>query len=106
MTLLARTAIWFAFVLTALPAFADITVTATADRNQVSVGESLTLLIEIEGAQNVPAPSLANLPGFQAQAGLLKRVKGHLFAPFFILTTPILAAKRTQKYANYVYYFP
>lgn len=42
----------------------DITVQASVDSNRVAVGESLTLSIEVQGAQDVPAPTL-NVSGFQ-----------------------------------------
>lgn len=46
---------------------ADISVRALVDRDQVAVGETLTLTVEISGAQNVPAPNLGDVSAFNAQ---------------------------------------
>jgi tetratricopeptide (TPR) repeat protein len=51
----------------AAPAHAAIELRASVDRNQVAVGERLILSIEATGSQNVPAPSLSDVPGFQVQ---------------------------------------
>ncbi|MGH7787499.1 MAG: BatD family protein [Candidatus Binatia bacterium] len=50
------------------PAFAaaPITVTATVDSNQVTVGVPFALTITIDGEQNAPVPSLDGLDGFRA----------------------------------------
>jgi len=53
------------FVATA--ARADITVRATVSPQRAQVGETLTLSIEINGAQNVSAPALATIDGFDIQ---------------------------------------
>jgi len=44
--------------LAALPVRADLTVSATVDSREARVGESITLSLSIEGAQNVPAPQI------------------------------------------------
>lgn len=46
---------------------ADISVTASVDRSRVAAGESVVLSIDAAGAQNVSAPDLGNLVGFQAR---------------------------------------
>ena len=46
---------------------ADVTVHATVSAQRVQVGEALTLSIDIQGAQNVGAPALANVDGFDVQ---------------------------------------
>ena len=48
-------------------ALADISVRAVVDQQQAQVGETITLSIEVSGAQNVEAPALEGLDGFAAQ---------------------------------------
>ena len=45
----------------------DITVRASVDNPRVRVGESITLSIEVDGAQSVDAPTLGALDGFAAR---------------------------------------
>ena len=52
---------------TAAPAIAQITVSASLRPQRVQVGDSLILLISINGAQNVSAPPLPELKGFEAR---------------------------------------
>jgi hypothetical protein len=49
------------------PARADITVNATLRPQRIQVGESATLVIAIGGAQDVEAPTLSGLTGFDAR---------------------------------------
>jgi len=56
-----------AILLAALPARADISVRASVSPQRAAVGQSLTLSVEINGAQNVVAPALSNLDGFDAR---------------------------------------
>jgi hypothetical protein len=51
----------------AAPVLADVSVRATLNTQQAQVGQPVTLSIEIQGAQNVEAPPLGGLDGFQAQ---------------------------------------
>lgn len=46
---------------------ADVAVSATVDRTQVAVGDSIMLSIDISGTQRAPAPDLGDLGGLQAQ---------------------------------------
>ena len=61
---------FLALAITALAASsagADITVHATVNARTAQVGEPLSLTIEVKGAQNVAAPALGALDGFDAQ---------------------------------------
>lgn len=64
---LARALVIGAVLISASNARAAIELRATVDRDQVSVGERLILTIEASGAQNVPAPNLDEIEGFQTQ---------------------------------------
>ncbi len=54
-------------LLTATSARADLSVRASVNPQRAEVGETLTLTIEVKGAQNVTAPALGNLDGFEVQ---------------------------------------
>ena len=55
------------FLLAATRAFADVSVVATVDRNRIGFGESVTMTIAVQGAQNAEQPSLPSIDGLQAQ---------------------------------------
>ena len=46
---------------------ADIRFEATVDRNKIALGEALQLNLAVYGAQNVPAPQLDKIEGFNAR---------------------------------------
>ena len=50
------------FLLAATHVFADVSVVASVDRNQISFGESVTLTIAVQGAQN-GAPAIPKVDG-------------------------------------------
>ena len=52
--LLLRAATW---------SFGDVSVTAAVDQARVNFGESVTLTISVNGAQNIPAPSIPAIDG-------------------------------------------
>ena len=54
-------------LLTATAARADLSVQATVNPRRAQVGEPLSLTIEVNGAQNVTAPALSDLDGFDVQ---------------------------------------
>jgi tetratricopeptide (TPR) repeat protein len=54
-------------LLSATAAHADISVRASVNPRRAVVGESLSLTIEVTGAQNVTAPALGNLDDFDVQ---------------------------------------
>ncbi len=56
-----------ATLLVASAARADVSVRATLNPRHAQVGEPLSLTIEINGAQNVSAPALGGIDGFDAQ---------------------------------------
>jgi tetratricopeptide (TPR) repeat protein len=51
----------------ATPAHADLSARASINPQRAEVGETLTLTIEVKGAQNVTAPALSNIDGFDVQ---------------------------------------
>jgi BatD DUF11 like domain len=51
------------FLLAATRAFADVSVVASVDRNRISFGESVTLTIAVQGAQNAAAPAIPTVDG-------------------------------------------
>ena len=54
-------------VVAATPARADLSVRASINPQRAEVGETLSLTIEVKGAQNVTAPALGNIDGFDVQ---------------------------------------
>lgn len=46
----------------------DIAVTATADKTEASLEDSITLTIKVSGTQNSPQPQLPSLPEFRVQS--------------------------------------
>jgi len=54
-------------VVAATPARADLSVRASINPQHAEVGETLSLTIEVKGAQNVTAPALGNIDGFDVQ---------------------------------------
>jgi len=46
-----------------LPAFADVSVTASVDRNHLGLGESVTLTISVQGTQGGTEPSIPTVDG-------------------------------------------
>ncbi|MDD5561640.1 MAG: BatD family protein [Candidatus Omnitrophica bacterium] len=51
-----------------LPCFAkELNFEATVDRNKVSLGSSLQLALSFSNAQDIPAPQLPNIEGFQSR---------------------------------------
>src|SRR6266850_1791337 len=55
------------FVVAAARAFADVSVVASVDRNRIGFGESVTMTIEVQGAQNAEPPSIPPIDGLQTQ---------------------------------------
>ena len=51
----------------ATAAHADLSVRASVNPRRAQVGEPLSLIIEVSGAQNVTAPALGSIDGFDAQ---------------------------------------
>lgn len=49
--------------LTAARAFADVSVTASVDRNHIAFGESVTMTIAVQGTQSGTPPSIPNVNG-------------------------------------------
>jgi oxygen tolerance protein BatD len=62
-----RLALLTLLVAAAAPARADISVRASVNPPRARVGEALALIIEINGAQNVTAPALGPIDGFDLQ---------------------------------------
>ncbi len=65
--LVAQLTLIAAWLLRSVPARADISVRASLVPQRAQIGEPLTLSIEISGAQDVPAPAIANLNGFDVR---------------------------------------
>lgn len=65
-TVLPRVVI-LAIVVSATPAQADISASASLNAQNAQVGQAVTLSIELKGAQNVEAPALTGLDDFEAQ---------------------------------------
>src|SRR5437899_8820905 len=47
----------------ALPAWADVSVTAGVDQARVSFGESITFTLTVQGTQNAPQPAIPKVDG-------------------------------------------
>ena len=59
--------LFVSLLFTTTSAHADLSVRASVNPQRAEVGEALTLIIEVKGAQNVTAPALGNIDGFDVQ---------------------------------------
>jgi tetratricopeptide (TPR) repeat protein len=64
---LAPAALLVCLLFTASSAYGDLSVRASVNPQRAEVGEALSLTIEVKGAQNVTAPALSNIDGFDVQ---------------------------------------
>ena len=58
-----RRAIVLGLLLAATRSFADVSVSAAVGQARISLGETVTLTISVNGAQNVPAPAIPKIDG-------------------------------------------
>ncbi|RJP27401.1 MAG: protein BatD [Candidatus Omnitrophota bacterium] len=59
--------LFFALFLTSVAHASDIQLEATVDRNKIALGEALQLNLTFQGTQNVSAPSIDKIEGFDAR---------------------------------------
>ena len=52
-----------AFLLSPLPAMADVSVTASVDQNRISFGESVTFTIAVNGTHSGPQSDIPRIDG-------------------------------------------